>query len=170
MLTLGEWLRFTPSISVSTFSRYHCHPELSTTGSSEDFNFALFLGALQSPLWLHFNSSSCLYLSSSLLFLAFVPESWNILLVRIPKITFLLSFTASSLRTCSQGFKTFSAQGALLLRGCACEDLARLSARRQFVDGPWLPQLPTWQPSMYSACIIYGMFRLLAPTNPILSI
>ena len=120
-----EWLRFTPSISVSASSRYHWHPEFSTTGSSEDFTFALIgLGALQSPLWLHFNSSSCLYLSTSLLFLAFVPESQDILLVRIPRITFLLSSTACFLRTCSQGSKMFSAQGALLLHGCTCQNLA----------------------------------------------
>lgn len=120
ILTLGEWLRFTttpappPSpaagISVSAFSWYHCGPEFSTTGSSEGFNFAITsLGALRSPSWLRFNSSSCLYLSISLLFLALVPESQNISLVGILEITFLLSSAASFLRTCSQGSKTFSA-------------------------------------------------------------
>lgn len=110
ILTLGEWLRLTPGISVSAFSWYHCGPEFSTTGSSEGFNFAITgLGALRSPSWLRFTSSSCLYLSTSLLFLAVVPESQNISLVGIPEITSLLSSAASFLRTCSQGSTTFSA-------------------------------------------------------------
>ena len=98
---LGEWLWFIPSISVSTFSRYHwCH-YFSTTASSEDFNFALTsLGALQSLLWLLFNSSSCLYISTSPLFMAFVPESWNIYLMEFWN-ALLLSSSASFLRTCS---------------------------------------------------------------------
>lgn len=100
----------THGISVSAFSWYHCGPEFSTTGSSEGFNFAITgLGALRSPSWLRFTSSSCLYLSTSLLFLAVVPESQNISLVGIPEITFLLSSAASFLRTCSQGSTTFSA-------------------------------------------------------------